>query len=79
PHTGWTARYSTRFYKFSGGGENLIRPDLPIASTWHDYRAGRDRALDTILAMPLLAKPRRAPRPDHGATPTGDRYCHAAG
>ena len=52
PHTGWVMRYSTRLYRFTKGGENLVRPDVQIATTWDDFRHGRDPVLARILAQP---------------------------
>jgi hypothetical protein len=52
PNSGWTLHHSTRFYEFAKGGENMIRPDVEIASSWEDFVAGRDRALEWVLARP---------------------------
>ena len=41
PNSHLTVRYSTRYYKFSEGPENAIRPDREIAPSWADYKAGR--------------------------------------
>jgi len=49
PNSHWTVRYSTKYYTFAEGGENIIRPDQEIEGTWDDYKAGRDRALDWVL------------------------------
>lgn len=46
----WVVRYSTRYYKFSDGPQNVIEPDHEVALTWQDYKNGRDAALDWILA-----------------------------
>jgi hypothetical protein len=51
PHSRLTVRYSTRFYEFAKGGENVVRPDQEIVPTWDDYRAGRDPVLDWVLAQ----------------------------
>ncbi|MEO5867783.1 MAG: hypothetical protein ABIS14_03615 [Sphingomonas sp.] len=79
PYTGWTARYSTRLYRFSDGGENLIRPDVTVPATWRDYRAGRDRVLATVLALPMdtALRARHALQPSR--RPAGEEYCKAAG
>jgi hypothetical protein len=50
PNSKLKVRYSTRFYRFSNGAENMIRPDQDISTTWEDFRAGRDPALEWILA-----------------------------
>jgi hypothetical protein len=45
--------YSTRFYSFApAGGENRIRPDIPVETTWADVKAGRDPALQRALEYP---------------------------
>lgn len=49
PNSRWVARYSVKFYRFAGSGENLIRPDKEIADTWDDYRMGRDPVLAWVL------------------------------
>jgi hypothetical protein len=50
PNSHLTVRYSTRYYKFSEGPENAIRPDREIIPSWADYKAGRDPVLDWVLA-----------------------------
>ena len=49
PNSHWTVRYSTKFYKFVDSGENLIRPDREITTSWDDYRSGRDPVLAWVL------------------------------
>ena len=49
PHSHLTVRYSTRYYSFAPGGDNVIRPDREIAPTWDEYRVGRDPVLDWVL------------------------------
>jgi hypothetical protein len=49
PNSRLTVRYSTRYYKFSDGPENAIRPDREIVPSWADYQAGRDPVLDWVL------------------------------
>lgn len=49
PNSHLTVRYSTRYYKFSEGGANIIRPDREIIPSWADYKAGRDPVLDWVL------------------------------
>jgi C-terminal processing protease CtpA/Prc len=53
PKTGWTARYSTQFYRFTFGGKNLIRPDVPIEESWEDYKHGSDPVLAYALSAPF--------------------------
>jgi len=44
--------YSTRFYKFvPDDAPPIVTPDKVIASTWDDFAAGRDPALDWVLAQ----------------------------
>jgi hypothetical protein len=45
PNSHWTVRYSTKYYAFVEGGENIIRPDQEIEATRDDYSAGRDWVL----------------------------------
>ena len=49
PNSRLVVRYSTRFYKFATGTENVIVPDKQIEQSWADYKAGRDDALEWIL------------------------------
>lgn len=49
PNSHLTVRYSTKFYKFVEGGENILRPDQEILPTWEDYKAGRDPVLEWVL------------------------------
>jgi hypothetical protein len=49
PNSHLTVRYSTRYYKFSEGLENAIRPDREIIPSWDDYKAGRDPVLEWVL------------------------------
>jgi hypothetical protein len=49
PNSQLPVRYSTQYYKFAvGDRENLIRPDFEVLTTWEDYKAGHDPALDWI-------------------------------
>jgi hypothetical protein len=50
PNSHLTVHYSIRFYKFSDGPENAIRPDQEIVPTWADYKAGIDPVLNWVLA-----------------------------
>jgi hypothetical protein len=49
PNSHLTITYSTRYYEFVKNGENLVRPDQEIKTSWEDYKAGRDPALEWIL------------------------------
>jgi hypothetical protein len=49
PNSHLTVRYSTRYYSFSEGEENAIRPDREITPSWEDYRAGRDPVIEWVL------------------------------
>jgi hypothetical protein len=51
PNSRLVVRYSTRFYSFATGRENIILPDKQIPRSWADYTAGRDDALEWILAQ----------------------------
>ncbi|HLY20762.1 MAG TPA: hypothetical protein VKR61_26225, partial [Bryobacteraceae bacterium] len=52
PNSHLRVRYSTRFYRFSGGWEDVIPPDREIAPTWEEFKAGRDPVLEWILQYP---------------------------
>ena len=49
PNSRLVVRYSTRFYKFATGKENIIVPDKQIEQSWTDYKVGRDNALEWVL------------------------------
>lgn len=49
PNSHWKVNYSTKFYTFVENGENLIRPDQEIKTSWQDYEEGRDPVLDWVL------------------------------
>jgi hypothetical protein len=49
PNSGLLLRYSTRFYRFTEDGENMIRPDVEVVPSWSDFKAGRDPVLEWIL------------------------------
>lgn len=57
PNSGWVVRYSTRFYTFTNGPENLIRPDKDIEETWDDYKAGYDPVLDWVVQQCASERP----------------------
>jgi hypothetical protein len=75
PNTGWMARYSTQYYRFSNGGPNIVRPDIPIAITWAAYRKGRDEVLDYISALPNSGPVRPLVRPTPLAHAAESRSC----
>ncbi|HEV8067254.1 MAG TPA: hypothetical protein VGP76_05940 [Planctomycetaceae bacterium] len=49
PNSHLTLSYSVRLYKFVETGENVIRPDREIETTWADFKAGRDPVLEWVL------------------------------
>jgi hypothetical protein len=49
PNSQLLVRYSTQYYKFANGGENIIRPDREFAISWEDYKTGRDPGLEWAL------------------------------
>jgi elongation factor P len=51
PNSHFVVRYSTRYYKFFDGRDNVIAPDKEIAPTWDDYKNGRDAAMEWVLAL----------------------------
>ncbi|MGA7155402.1 MAG: hypothetical protein WBY53_01065 [Acidobacteriaceae bacterium] len=48
PNSHWQVNYSTKFYKFAESGENLIRPDKEIKTSWKDYEDGRDLVMEWV-------------------------------
>src|SRR5579871_1982476 len=53
PNSHLILSYSTRLYQFAPGDPtNEIRPDVPIATSWADYKAGRDPVVEWVLAQP---------------------------
>jgi Peptidase family S41 len=49
PNSHLTLCYSVHFYKFVETGENMIRPDREIETTWADFKSGRDPVLEWVL------------------------------
>ncbi|MGA2130707.1 MAG: hypothetical protein ABSH50_00200 [Bryobacteraceae bacterium] len=49
PNSHLLVRYSTQYYKFAESVDNIIRPDEEVATTWEDYKAGRDPVLEWVL------------------------------
>ena len=52
PSSHLTVRCSTRYYKFSEGGENAIRADREIIPSRADYPAGRGPVLEGLISDP---------------------------
>lgn len=52
PNSQWVVRYSTKFYKFVSGTENVVKPDKEIDRSWPEYKAGRDPVLEWVLKYP---------------------------
>lgn len=50
PNSHLVVRYSTRFYKFVDGAENIVAPDKEITPTWDEYKNGHDTVLEWVLA-----------------------------
>jgi hypothetical protein len=73
PRTGWTARYSTQFYRFSRGGENVIRPDVTIDESWEDYKRGIDPVLAYAADAPM--KSARSPGVRASTPPAEGETC----
>jgi len=51
PNSHLVVRYSTRFYKFVEGQDNVVAPDKAITPTWEDYKNGDDVVLEWVLAF----------------------------
>jgi hypothetical protein len=49
PNSHLVVRYSTRYYSFVPEGENLIRPDQEVVTSWNDYKDGHDPVLEWVL------------------------------
>jgi len=49
PNSRLKVRYSTQYYEFVKGTENIIRPDREIAISWEDYKAGWDPVIQWAL------------------------------
>ena len=50
PNSQLVVRYWTKYYRFLKTGENIVRPDQEVITSWDDYRAGRDPVLDWALS-----------------------------
>lgn len=53
PNSRLKVSYSTRYYKFQEKDSPALMPDKLIEPVWELYTAGRDAALEWILAQPL--------------------------
>src|SRR5688500_12192432 len=52
PNSRLPVGYSTLYYQFGDSADDAVKPDHPVELTWQDYAAGRDAALEWILAQP---------------------------
>jgi hypothetical protein len=52
PHSKLWVQYSTKLFSNPGFGRDAVDPDLPVHVTSADWFAGRDPALDAVLAAP---------------------------
>lgn len=50
PNSHFIVHYSTRYYKFVEGPENVIAPDQEIIPTWEEYKSGHDPVLEWVIA-----------------------------
>lgn len=50
PNSGFIVGYATKYFHFVPGPEELLVPELPVLLKAEDYFAGRDPALERILA-----------------------------
>ncbi len=50
PNSGMLVTYPTRFFKLVAGDPESFMPDIEIGTTFFDYLAGHDPAMDVILA-----------------------------
>src|SRR5208282_5497351 len=50
PNSHFVVHYSTRYYKFLEGPDNVIAPDHEIIPTWEEYKSGHDPVLEWVLA-----------------------------
>ena len=51
PNSHLVVRYSTRFYKFVENGENIVRPDQEIKTSWADFTKGQDPVLEWVFSQ----------------------------
>jgi len=50
PHSKLVVSYSTRYYQFVDEDVPAVIPDVRVDPTWSDFKAGRDAALEWVLA-----------------------------
>ena len=62
PNSQLVVRYSTKYDQFLESGENIVRPDQEVITSWDDHRAGRDPVLDWALSY---GRSRPAGRPSN--------------
>lgn len=53
PNSHLVVRASTLYYEFRKHGENAVRPDKEMIPSWADVKAGRDPAMEWVLAQPV--------------------------
>ncbi len=46
PNSHLKVRYSTQYYRFVERGENSVRPDHEVPTSWEEIKAGRDPVLE---------------------------------
>jgi hypothetical protein len=51
PNSQLVVHYSTLYYKFVDGPNNIVAPDKEITPTWEEYKNGRDSVLEWALAV----------------------------
>lgn len=52
PNSKLVVGYSTKYYKFQESDTPGVIPDQRVEPTWAAYRAGRDLALEWVMAQP---------------------------
>jgi hypothetical protein len=50
PNSHFVVHFSTRYYKFVEGADNVVVPDKEIVPTWDEYKSGHDPVLEWVLA-----------------------------
>jgi len=51
PNSGLQVKYATKHFVRVPGDPPILAPDIPVELSWEDYLAGRDPAMDRILAQ----------------------------
>jgi len=59
PRSGFRVSYATRYHRFGPEAETAVHPDRLVRPTWEDFRAGRDPALEWVLAQGAAPGPPR--------------------